>query len=126
MQQLPFRRDGVSPGDDLDLSIEIASAQGDEDVSGVVGKHGGEDASAVDSRFLQRLFAGCIGLEAKKPSAPRLCHAPVVLLQDDEMRAAVLQSLGERHADSPIAADDHVAGEFIDFGVHAPDAQNLL
>jgi len=122
MQQLALGRNRIAPGDDLDRPVQVARAQRDEHIHRAVGQHGRKRAGTTDARSFEGGFAGCVALQAEIAGVARLADAALVLLEDHECRTTVLERLRERDADAAVAADDHVVGELIDLGMHAPDA----
>jgi hypothetical protein len=114
MQQLALGRDRVAARDDLDGAVQAARAQSDKDIGGIVRQNGGERAGAIDASRLERSLIGGIALQTEMIRLARLGDAPLILFQHDEWRAAVLERLGKRDADTAEAADDDVTAELVD------------
>ena len=70
--------------------IEVAGRQRDEDVGGVVGEHGGQDARPGDAGRLQRRLGCRVALDAQIAGVARLLCLVLVLLDQHEGCGAVV------------------------------------
>ncbi len=123
VQQFTFGGHGVAARDDLDLAVEAARAQRDEDIGGVVRQHGGERPRPVDAGILQDGLVGGVALNAEMAGLAGLLDPALALFEHHDLGAAVFQRLGEFDADAAIAADDDVVVQFVDFSLHAATTQ---
>ncbi len=125
LHQLALRGRRLAAGDDEQIAVEAAGAEGDEDVGGVVGQHGDHGAGALDAGLQQVGFLGGVTKVAEIAAAGGFGAASLAGFDDDEGHAGAVEGTGELAADAAEAADQDVVLELVDATGHAAVAQDV-
>ena len=126
LDEFLFRRRELTPGDDVQVGVEIPRGQGNEHIVGIVGQGRHERGGTADPRPFQGVLLGGVVVNHEESAFTGLGDSLRIAFEDDKAFLLFVQLPGQDLTHPAEPADDDVFVEPLDLAADAPHPQRAV